>query len=71
MHYGVSVGRHICVEFVYQEATARLAAVRLLLFQPPAPPAPEPSSHSLEDVVQQFEEELFLGDTGNEEEEEC
>jgi hypothetical protein len=66
MHYGVSVGRHICVEFVFHEATARLAAVRVQLCQPSAPPAPPtPPQDTLTAIVEQFEQETYLGDIGN------
>ena len=56
MHYGVSVGRHICVEFVYQEATARLRALAATSQPAPEPPAPPPppKPRSLSDVVTDF-----------------
>jgi len=63
MHYGVSVGRHICVQFVYQEATATLralAATSQPAPEPPVPPAPPPKPRSLRDVA-----EDFLPDTDN------
>ena len=60
MHYGVSVGRHICVQFVYQEATARLRALAVTSQPAPEPPAPPPKPRSLRDVA-----EDFLPDTDN------
>jgi hypothetical protein len=58
MHYGVPVGTHVCVEFVYQEATARLRCLLAATIQPapqpPAPPPPQPKPRSLADVVKEF-----------------
>jgi hypothetical protein len=59
MHYGVSVGRHICVQFVYQEATARLRVLAVTSQPAPAPPPapPRPKRRSLADMLMQFAEE--------------
>jgi hypothetical protein len=43
MHFGVSVGRHVCVEDVYQEAKARLRALAATSQPAPEPPAPPPA----------------------------
>jgi hypothetical protein len=48
-HYGLSVGRHVCVKDVYREACARLAS--LASVQPEPPPAPPPKPRTLEDVL--------------------
>jgi hypothetical protein len=42
MHYGLQIDTHVCVEFVYQEATARLRSLSITLQQAPTPPAPPP-----------------------------
>jgi hypothetical protein len=58
MHYGALVGRHRCVEQLFQEARARLRSLEIMQPQPPpqAPaepaPAPEPKPRSLRDVLQ-------------------
>jgi hypothetical protein len=59
MHYGVSVGRHICVQFVYQEATARLCALAATMQPAPesAPAPPEPL-RTLTDVVRNLKDTL-------------
>jgi hypothetical protein len=65
MHFGVSVGRHVCVKDVYAEAVATLRCLAVTMQpapEPPPAPPPTPSSPSLEDVVEQFEEELYLGE---------
>jgi hypothetical protein len=62
MDFGLSVGRHICVEQVYQEGRARLRGLAVTS-QPapePEPPAPPPKPRSLRDVA-----EDFLPDTDN------
>jgi hypothetical protein len=44
MHYGMSVGMHVCVEEVYQEAKARLRALAATSQPAPEPPAPPPAA---------------------------
>jgi hypothetical protein len=79
MHYGMSVGMHVCVEDVYQEAKARLrglAATSQPAPEPPAPPpapSPQPLSDeellaNLADYVTQNTRETFFGQTQAEEE---
>jgi type IV secretory pathway TraG/TraD family ATPase VirD4 len=62
-------GGHRCLEHCYLEYATRIRNRALLLqpepLHPPAPPTPQPHSHSLIDVVEQFEQETFLGDIGD------
>jgi hypothetical protein len=68
MHYGALVGRHRCVDHLYREAVARLCGLEIMqpvpIPQPLEPPPPEPQEHSLEDVVENFEQrtDTVLGD---------
>jgi hypothetical protein len=67
-HYPALTGMYACVRDVYTLASSLLANLRMMQPEPPPPPAPAPptpSSPSLEDVVEQFEEEMFLGEIGN------
>ena len=76
MHYGSLVGRHRCLEHLFNEADARLRFLQImqpaLSPQPTAepPPPPEPQQYSLEDVVDTLEatDELYIGDTEAEKE---
>jgi alkanesulfonate monooxygenase SsuD/methylene tetrahydromethanopterin reductase-like flavin-dependent oxidoreductase (luciferase family) len=55
MHFGVSVGIHICVEDVYQEARARLrglaATMQPIPESPAPPPAPQQQPITADEVV--------------------
>jgi hypothetical protein len=44
IHFGVSVGMHVCVEDVYQEAKARLRALAATSQPVPTSPAPPPTA---------------------------
>jgi hypothetical protein len=72
MHYGMSVGMHVCVEDVYQEARARLRGLAATSQPAPEPPAPPPSPSpqplsdeelmaNLADYVAQNARETFFG----------
>jgi hypothetical protein len=72
-HRSALYGRHRCVEEAYQSLRQKL--LNALVLRPVPQPAPEPepeppapASPSLEDVVEQFEEEeeLFLGEIRDE-----
>jgi alkanesulfonate monooxygenase SsuD/methylene tetrahydromethanopterin reductase-like flavin-dependent oxidoreductase (luciferase family) len=54
LHFGVSVGRHICVEDVYCEAKARLRGLAATIQpapEPPPPPARKSPHRSADEVV--------------------
>jgi hypothetical protein len=60
MHFGVSVGLHICVEQVYQEGRARLRGLAVTSQPAPEPPPPPPKPRTLADAA-----EDFFADTDN------
>jgi hypothetical protein len=61
MHFGVSVGIHICVEQVYQEGRARLRCLAVTSQPAPEPPPPPPPKpRTLADAA-----EDFFADTDN------
>jgi hypothetical protein len=82
LHFGVSVGRHICVEDVYCEAKARLrglaATIQPAPESPATPPAPARSPQPLSDeelmerlkeYVKESTKDTFFGQDQKEEEE--
>jgi hypothetical protein len=61
MHFGLSVGIHICVEDVYQEARARLRGLAATIQptpEPPAPPAPSRQPVSDDALIANMEQWL-------------
>jgi hypothetical protein len=80
LHFGVSVGRHVCVEDVYQEAKARLRALAATSQPAPEPPAPPPAPSpqplsdeelmaNLADYVAESTKDTFFGQEEEESEE--
>jgi hypothetical protein len=51
MHFGMSVGMHVCVEDVYHEAKARLRALAATSQPAPEPPARRSPQRSADEVV--------------------
>jgi hypothetical protein len=57
MHYGSLVGRHRCVEHLFQEAAARLRNLEIMQPVPPTPPPTPPKPpETLKDVVEGLKE---------------
>jgi hypothetical protein len=57
MHYGLSVGRHRCLDDVYQEAIARLRCLSAIVQPAPQPaPAQKPQPVSLETLLANVEQ---------------
>jgi hypothetical protein len=80
MHYGMSVGMHVCVEDVYHEAKARLRALAATSQPAPEPPAPPPAPSpqplsdeelmaNLADYVAESTKDTFFGQEEEESEE--
>ncbi len=67
MHFGLSIGLHICVEQVYQEGRARLRGLTVTSQPASEPPAPPPKPRSLADVAEEFfaDAESDSADTDN------
>ena len=72
MHFGVSVGRHVCVQDVFDEAVARLRCMAATMQPAPEPPAPPPAPtpqplsdeelmERLKEYVKESTKETFFG----------
>jgi hypothetical protein len=68
MHFGVAVGRHVCVQDIYDETIAILRCLAVTRQPAPeVPPAPPPKPRTLADAAEDFfaDTESDSADTDN------